>query len=196
MVSDTTAPRVNELVERPPLEIVALAAWLNVRPHQLPPDLRAVNCEATTKAWKRVADAMAEAHIEICEAPTVDREAIERLEAERAYLLDRSSEAGRCRFGGKRWTGMSSNAISCVAFGQPDPGDLPHDSSDLAACYQTLKRLPKHLLTETVEKRLAKAEAFVEDRYAGSVAEASAYAEWSGFAALLHPIKNTEGDRT
>jgi hypothetical protein len=56
--ADTNAMRE----QRPPLELVALAAWLNVKPEQLPADLRAKNCDATMTAWKRVADALLETY--------------------------------------------------------------------------------------------------------------------------------------
>lgn len=108
---------------------------------------------------------------------------IVRLREEVSYLIDRSCEAGRCRFGGKRWTGMSSNAINAVAFGRDDPGDMPYDSADLAACYETIKRLPKHLLTERVAARLNEAEKFASQGYPDAVDAAREYAEWPGFAA-------------
>jgi len=44
--------------ERPPLEMIAFAAWVNVEPDKVPPEFRASTCEATMKAWKRVADAL------------------------------------------------------------------------------------------------------------------------------------------
>lgn len=111
---------------------------------------------------------------------------IGELREEVSYLLDRSSEAGRCRFGGKRWTGMSSNAINAVAFGRDDPGDMPFDSSDLAACYEMLKRLPKHLLTAAVQDRLILAEQRLLERYPEEIESAREYAEWPGYAALQH----------
>jgi hypothetical protein len=43
--------------ERTPLELAMLAAWLNVRPDQLPPELRAPSCPYTMAAWKRVGEA-------------------------------------------------------------------------------------------------------------------------------------------
>jgi hypothetical protein len=39
-----------------------LAAWLNVRPDQLPPELRAPSCAYTMAAWKRVGEAALEYH--------------------------------------------------------------------------------------------------------------------------------------
>lgn len=47
--------------ERAPLELAMLAAWLNVRPDQLPPELRAPSCAYTMAAWKRVGEAALEA---------------------------------------------------------------------------------------------------------------------------------------
>lgn len=44
--------------ERPPLELIALAAWVNCDPDVLPASMRAPTCEATMAAWKRVADAL------------------------------------------------------------------------------------------------------------------------------------------
>ena len=40
--------------------LVAVAAWLNVTPDQLPPQLRLHTCEATKVAWARVAEAVRE----------------------------------------------------------------------------------------------------------------------------------------
>lgn len=37
------------------LAIVALAAWVNCDPDKLPDQMRAHTCEATMKAWERVA---------------------------------------------------------------------------------------------------------------------------------------------
>lgn len=44
-------------MERTPLEIIMLAAWLNVTPEQLPEKYRAHTCEQTMTAWKRVGEA-------------------------------------------------------------------------------------------------------------------------------------------
>lgn len=38
--------------------LIALAAWVNVRPDQLPEEMQAHNCPATMKAWGRVAAAI------------------------------------------------------------------------------------------------------------------------------------------
>ena len=58
--------------ERTPLELVALAAWLNVTPEQLPQQYRAHTCIATMAAWRRVVDAMRE-HIEGGQAAEIER---------------------------------------------------------------------------------------------------------------------------
>ena len=50
-------------VMRDPLCLAMFAAWVNVRPDQLPKDMRAFTCKATMDAWQRVADA-ARKHIE------------------------------------------------------------------------------------------------------------------------------------
>jgi hypothetical protein len=51
-----------EPVWRTPLGLVALAAWLNVKPEQLPttPNMRAYTCRHTMEAWGRVGEAVAE----------------------------------------------------------------------------------------------------------------------------------------
>lgn len=41
-------------MERDPLAMAMLAAWLNVTPEQLPERFKAHTCEATMKAWARV----------------------------------------------------------------------------------------------------------------------------------------------
>lgn len=43
------------------LALVALAAWVNVRPDQLPENMRAHNCPATMAAWNRVSNAIRQA---------------------------------------------------------------------------------------------------------------------------------------
>ena len=40
------------------MALVAVAAWLNVTPDQLPPQMRLHTCEATKVAWARVAAAV------------------------------------------------------------------------------------------------------------------------------------------
>jgi hypothetical protein len=45
---------------RDPLALAMLAAWLNVRPDQIPDTFRAHTCEATMTAWQRVGRAAVE----------------------------------------------------------------------------------------------------------------------------------------
>lgn len=66
-----------------------------------------------------------------------------------AFLVARQREAGSCTFSGDRWTGMSSNAIVCVAYGGEQDA-MPRDRGDYAACVRTVKRLPRHRRTSTV----------------------------------------------
>lgn len=54
--------------ERTPLELAMLAAWLNVRPDQIPAENRAQACPHTMAAWKRVGEAALEYHREAIEA--------------------------------------------------------------------------------------------------------------------------------
>ena len=93
---------------------------------------------------------------------------MEEAKADIAFLLSRSDEAGSCRFGGHRWTGMSSNSLVRFAFGG-EHDRMPLDRSDYGACVLTVRRLPKHRRTPKVLKALwvAKAaylENFPEDR--------------------------------
>ena len=44
--------------ERPPLELVAFAAWVNVPVDKIPDTFLAPTCKHTMDAWKRVADAI------------------------------------------------------------------------------------------------------------------------------------------
>lgn len=84
---------------------------------------------------------------------------IERLKAERDFLLARAGHAGSCSFRPGRWTGVSSNALVSLAFGgEVDCDALPLDSADLAACYRTLQRLPAHLVTQKVIDQLTRGE--------------------------------------
>jgi hypothetical protein len=48
--------------ERTPLELAMLAAWLNVRPDQIPAENRAQACPHTMAAWKRVGEAALQYH--------------------------------------------------------------------------------------------------------------------------------------
>ena len=50
--------RFRELFPLDYLSRVALAAWVNVRPDQLPKEMQAHNCPATMEAWGRVAEAI------------------------------------------------------------------------------------------------------------------------------------------
>jgi len=70
----------DQLNERPPLELIALAAWVNCDPDMLPASMRAPTCEATMAAWKRVADAL----FVRFEQDTADR--VRELEAENTRL--------------------------------------------------------------------------------------------------------------
>lgn len=47
-------------IERDPLALAMLAAWVNVKVDQLPKELRALACPYTMTAWKRVGDAAIE----------------------------------------------------------------------------------------------------------------------------------------
>ena len=107
----------------------------------------------------------------------------EMLRAERDFLLDRVGHAGKCMFGGKRWTGMSSNALVDVAFGRKNDR-LPLDGSDLAACYRTVMRLPDHLISRAVIAQLQEGELFVAGRHPGSITWARDDAEWPGLIKL------------
>lgn len=100
-----------------------------------------------------------------------------------AFLLARSGHAGKCMFGGKRWTGMSSNSLVSIAFGEADER-LPSDSSDLAACYRTVMRLPKHRRTDAVFDHLEAGERHVESKYEGSIKWAREDTGWPGRATL------------
>lgn len=93
------------------------------------------------------------------------------LEADFAFLLARSSAAGSCRFGGKRWTGMSSNSLVAFAYGGKQDR-MPSDRNDYGACVRTYVRLPKHRRTAAVRAALKKArEAYLsnypDERFAG-----------------------------
>lgn len=109
---------------------------------------------------------------------------VEKLKAERDFLLARSGAAGKVSFGGERWTGMSSNALVTIAFGGED-NRLPLDGSDLAACYRTIQRLPAHLLTERVFKQLHRGENHVGAKSLGWARTATAWDEAKELARAL-----------
>jgi hypothetical protein len=50
--------------KRPPLELVAFAAWVNVPVDAIPDTFLAPTCQHTMDAWKRVADAIIEKYKE------------------------------------------------------------------------------------------------------------------------------------
>lgn len=105
---------------------------------------------------------------------------IQRLREERDFLLARSKAAGSCSFSLERWTGMSSNALVEVAFGEPN-GCLPMDGQDLAACYRTVTRMPKHLRTDAVFDQLEQGEREVSE---SNLTWAREVTRWPGRAAL------------
>lgn len=84
------------------------------------------------------------------------RAKIDRLGAERKFLLHRAHEAGHCYFGDDRFTGTSSNALVRFAFGgeRPHKNDYPSDVHDYRACQRTVDMLPGHLNTDEVKKLL------------------------------------------
>ena len=75
------------------------------------------------------------------------REEVERLKAERDFLLSRADQAGRIRFTGDRQTGVSANAMVrfAIAGEAPSESQFPMDPDDLAACWRTIKSAPDHL---------------------------------------------------
>lgn len=124
-----------------------------------------------------------------------ENEVIARLTSERDFLLARAGHAGKCMFGGKRWTGVSSNALVDIAFGvAPERDSRPYDGADLAACYRTMMRLPAHLISETVLAKLEAGEAFVTDRQPGDVEWAREQAEWPGVSAIRAATLSKEGE--
>ena len=72
---------------------------------------------------------------------------------------------GRCRDDERR-TGISSDALACLAYGGPWPAgeNFPRDSADLAACYRTYTALPNHRHTVRVDKMIHAYEVFVETK--------------------------------
>ena len=103
---------------------------------------------------------------------------VARLRVERNFLLDRANAAWSISFSDDRWTGMSSNALVTIAFGGED-NSLPSDSSDLAACYRTVMRLPDHLVTQDVLKQLKRGEDEVCKRYPANAAITRTGFDWS-----------------
>lgn len=47
-----------DALERTPLELVAIAAWANVDPENLPPEMKSHLCPHTMAGWKRVVEAI------------------------------------------------------------------------------------------------------------------------------------------
>lgn len=134
--------------------------------------------------------------IAAAEALTQAQARVAELEQERDFLLARAGHAGSVRFGGKdRWTGASSNVLVTIAFGG-EVGkypDHPFDSSDLAACYRTILRLPVHRRTQAVFDQLKLGEAFV-----GAEAEARARkaANWPGEKLARATLSRSDKDNT
>lgn len=81
-----------------------------------------------------------------------------------AFLVRRQREAGSCTFSGDRWTGMSSNALVCFAYGGQQDA-MPSDRSDYAACVRTVRMLPRHRKTASVMAALWKAKEAYLSRY-------------------------------
>lgn len=108
---------------------------------------------------------------------------VEQISAERDFLLDRANAAGTCSFGAERWTGISSNALVTVAFGGEN-GALPSDCADLAACYRTVIRLPRHLISDAVLAQLRRGEDAVGINYPDELSAAREAAKWPGMEAF------------
>ena len=68
----------------------------------------------------------------------------EQLEADLAFLADRACQTGSVSFGGKRETGMSSNAIVAWVYGIGDQDRMPMDRVDYGACVRTVRKMPAH----------------------------------------------------
>lgn len=107
-----------------------------------------------------------------------EQAALDRVTAERDYLLARAYEAGRCRFDEYRWTGISSNALVRYVFGgePPAPHEFPHDPSDMLSCVRAVLRLPEHLRGRG-EAVLRVYRPVVEARYSLAVMDALLAAE-------------------
>jgi hypothetical protein len=91
---------------------------------------------------------------------------IEQMQADIAFLLHRSSEAGSCSFDNDRFTGMSSNALVRFAYGGKH-NCMPSDRSDYAACVRTVRMLPQHRRTPAVMAALWEARRQYLLRYPG-----------------------------
>ena len=70
------------------------------------------------------------------------------------FLLDRTMEAGTCRFGGDRFTGLSSNDLVRLAYTGEHRGRLPSDYADAGACVRTWAMLPAHRQTDRVHRKM------------------------------------------
>jgi hypothetical protein len=66
---------------RDDLALVLLAAWVNSTPDKLPPEMRTHTCEATMKAWQRVADAARVALFPEPKAAATTSDMVERVAA-------------------------------------------------------------------------------------------------------------------
>ena len=91
--------RFRELFPLDHLSRVALAAWVNVRPDQLPKEMQAHNCPATMEAWGRVAHAIEAALASLEASPASQQEAMTVAEddiladAEAAYWADPNNDS-------------------------------------------------------------------------------------------------------
>lgn len=104
----------------------------------------------------------------------------EEMQADIDFLLLRAGSAGSCSFRSDRWTGMSSNAIVCLAYGGEQRA-MPSDRSDYAACVRTVRRLPKHRKTPKVMDALRRArEAYFKNypTHRSSLARKTEREEW------------------
>jgi hypothetical protein len=76
------------------------------------------------------------------------------------FLVRRAARAGCISFCGKRETGVSSNNIVSIAYGYLNlrSQEFPSDESDLQACKNMWKKLPKHRKTLKARKAMKRAE--------------------------------------
>lgn len=95
-----------------------------------------------------------------------------RAQAERDFLLARHTQRGNSDI-----VGAASDALVDLAFGLRS-SDRPHDAGDLWRCYATVLRMPPHLRTDAVRRKLVQFERMIgrED-----VERAAKHAGWKGW---------------
>lgn len=134
--------------------------------------IRRIRLDQTGEAWYRLIgrigkavgclpDITASGNEHIAKKVEELKAAIEKRDADIAFLADRCNRAGSVSFEeSSRDTGLSSNSIVAIAYGMKKLNEqcMPGDMWDLEACRRAWAKLPLHRKTPDASTAMARAE--------------------------------------